>query len=255
MIEAHQLSKAYSNPGVSMGKGLFRFVEGTSITALKAVSFEVHKGEALGIIGSNGAGKSTLLKVLSRITSPSGGQAILRGRLSPLIGVGFGNHTELTGKQNIYFAAAVLGMDNREIDECLNGMLEFAQIGDYLNVPMKRFSDGMSLRLSFAIALHFMRDILFVDEALAAGDESFQHRCLARIQSFTRQGGTALLTSHDPKILGLLCERCLWLEKGQLVRIGNTSEVLSQYLAEAKTLGTRKDVFLDKAMNHEGPWT
>jgi len=197
--------------------------------ALKDVSFQVSRGETLGIIGANGAGKSTILKLLSKITAPTSGAITINGRLSALIEVGSGFHPELTGRENIYLSGSILGMRRREITEKLHSIIDFAGVRQFIDVPVKRYSSGMYVRLGFSIAAHLQPDILLLDEVLAVGDASFQAKCYARIKKMRDDGTTIIFISHDLNAVDFLCDRALLLSSGEIVADGSTSDVISQY--------------------------
>jgi lipopolysaccharide transport system ATP-binding protein len=199
--------------------------------ALKDVSFEVGQGEVVGIIGRNGAGKSTLLKILSRIVEPTLGSARLRGRLASLLEVGTGFHPELSGRENIYLNGAILGMRKAEIDRNFDEIVAFAEIEEFLDTPVKRYSSGMYVRLAFAVAAHLEPEILIVDEVLAVGDYSFQKKCLGKMHDVAAgDGRTILFVSHQMGALTQLCRRGILLEKGAVARIGPIDEVVQHYL-------------------------
>jgi lipopolysaccharide transport system ATP-binding protein len=189
--------------------------------ALRDVSFGVRPGETLGIIGRNGAGKSTLLKLMSKITRPTTGRMRLRGRVSALIEVGAGFHPELTGRENIYLTGAILGMSRAEITSKLSRIIDFSDIGQFIDVPVKRYSSGMYVRLGFSIAAHLDSDIMLLDEVLAVGDAAFQTKCAAYFSSLRRSGKTVLFVSHDLGIIERLCDRAILLERG-VVRADTT---------------------------------
>jgi lipopolysaccharide transport system ATP-binding protein len=197
--------------------------------AVNDVSFEVARGEAVGVIGHNGAGKSTVLKMLSNITTPTSGEIIIRGRLSALIEVGSGFHPELTGRENVFLCGAILGMRRREIAAKLDSIAEFAGLRPFLDVPVKRYSSGMYVRLGFSIAAHLEPDILLLDEVLAVGDASFQQKCLARIEELKRAGTTIVFISHDLMAVERLCDRVLLMNRGRLARDGSPHEVITEY--------------------------
>lgn len=201
------------------------------IWALKKVSFEVRRGEALGVIGKNGSGKSTLLKILSRITDPTSGEAMFRGRISSLLEVGTGFHPELTGRENIYLNGTILGMTKKEVDRKFDEIVEFSGVGRFLETPVKRYSSGMSVRLAFAVAAHLEPEILLVDEVLAVGDAEFQKKCLGKMESVAKGGRTVLLVSHNMGSIAHLCERALWLHEGKLELIGPATDVVGTYLS------------------------
>jgi lipopolysaccharide transport system ATP-binding protein len=200
--------------------------------ALRDVSFEVARGEAVGIIGSNGAGKTTLLKILSRITNPTAGEAALYGKLGSLLEVGTGFHPELTGRENVYFNGSILGMRKREIDRKFDEIVAFADIGDFIDTPVKRYSTGMAVRLAFAVPAHLDTDILLVDEILSVGDFRFQQRSLGKMQEQTQgEGRTVLFVSHNLGSVKTLTSRCVWLDHGVIRSIGPTDEVIRDYIA------------------------
>lgn len=199
--------------------------------ALRDVSFSVERGEIFGIIGANGAGKSTLLKILNRITPPSEGEAVLRGSVSSLLEVGTGFHPELTGRENVFFSGAIMGMRRQEIIRKFDDIVAFADIGRFLDTPVKRYSSGMQVRLAFSVAAHMEPEILLVDEVLAVGDASFQRRCLEKIREVsTRDKRTILFVSHNLAAVSALCNRCLYLKGGRVHMIGPTAEVIAAYL-------------------------
>jgi ABC-type polysaccharide/polyol phosphate transport system ATPase subunit len=200
--------------------------------ALKDVTFEVKQGEVLGIIGRNGAGKSTLLKVLSRITEPTEGRVLLRGRASSLLEVGTGFHPELTGRENIFLNGAVLGMTQREIQRKFDEIVSFAEVEKFLDTPVKHYSSGMYVRLAFAVAAHLEPEILIVDEVLAVGDVEFQKKCLGKIDDVARHDGrTVLLVSHNLAAIEELTHQSLLFDCGRLVGRGPTMEIVSAYLS------------------------
>ena len=202
------------------------------IWALKNVSFEVKRGEVVGIIGKNGAGKSTLLKILSRITEPTGGSVRISGRVASLLEVGTGFHSELTGRENIYLNGAILGMEKSEINRKFDEIVNFAEIEKFLDTPVKHYSSGMYMRLAFAVAAHLEPEILLVDEVLAVGDIEFQKKCLGRMGEVASQGRTVLFVSHNMNAISTLVNRCIYLKKGAIAAIGNKDKVISKYLEE-----------------------
>ncbi|MFH0855083.1 MAG: ABC transporter ATP-binding protein [Candidatus Omnitrophota bacterium] len=208
-----------------------------SFWALKDISFEVNPGERLGIIGRNGAGKSTLLKLLSRITEPTTGRAVIRGRIASLLEVGTGFHPELTGRENIFLNGAVLGMPRAQIKDKFDAMVAFAEVEKFLDTPVKRYSSGMYVRLAFAVAAHLDPDILVVDEVLAVGDAQFQKKCLGKMEEVsTQEGRTVLFVSHNMGAIGQLCQKSILLENGSLASTGETGVVIQRYL-EGKSSG------------------
>ena len=203
--------------------------------AIKDVSFGVRRGEALGIIGPNGSGKSTLVKLFSRITAPSEGTIILNGRLSALIELGAGFHPDLTGRENIFLNGSILGMTHREIAGKISDIVEFAEIGDFIDVPVKKYSTGMYVRLGFSIAAHLDSDIVLFDEVLAVGDVGFQARCFERVENLREAGKTVVLVSHDFAAIERICDRAVLLRSGQIEMIGEPSAVIEHYQAVASS--------------------
>ncbi len=202
-----------------------------SIWALRDVSFEVRRGEVIGIIGRNGAGKSTLLKVISRITEPTGGEIRVRGRLASLLEVGTGFHPELTGRENIFLNGAVLGMTRSEMEQRFDAIVDFAEIETFLDTPVKRYSSGMYLRLAFSVAAHLEPEILVLDEVLAVGDAAFQKKCLGRMGNVASEGRTVLFVSHNLAAVRSMCTRVFVIDGGELVFEGPVAEGIDFYLS------------------------
>lgn len=212
--------------------------------ALKDISFDVHRAEALGIIGHNGAGKSTILKLLSRITTPTGGEIMINGRLSALIEVGSGFHPELTGRENVYLNGSILGMRRREITEKLDSIIEFAELRQFIDTPVKRYSSGMYVRLGFSIAAHLDPDILLLDEVLAVGDASFQRKCIERITELKKGGTTIVFISHDLRAVEQLCDRVILLKRGHIEADGDPAATIALYQSASAQLSSQaKGVF------------
>jgi lipopolysaccharide transport system ATP-binding protein len=199
--------------------------------ALQDVSFKVQPGEVVGIIGKNGAGKSTLLKILSRITPPTRGRVETRGRVASLLEVGTGFHPELTGRENIFLNGAILGMMRREVACKLDSIVAFAEVEQFLDTPVKRYSSGMYVRLAFAVAAHLDPEILIVDEVLAVGDAGFQKKCLGKMSEVSTSGRTVLFVSHNMVAVKSLCEHALWLAQGTVNAFGPTRQVVGEYLS------------------------
>lgn len=197
--------------------------------ALHGVDFDVPQGEALGLVGRNGAGKSTLLKLLARVVRPTGGEAILRGRIGSLLEVGTGFHPDLTGRENIFLAGAFLGLKRAEIRSRFDEIVDFSEVSKFLDTPVKRYSSGMYTRLAFAVSAHLEADILLVDEVLAVGDAAFQRKCLGKMGDVTRQGRTVVFVSHSMQAVKSLCTRCLWLQGGKVHLDGSVREVADAY--------------------------
>jgi lipopolysaccharide transport system ATP-binding protein len=205
----------------------------TVIEALHDVSFEVPEGEVFGIIGRNGAGKSTLLKILSRITTPSGGRAAMRGRVASLLEVGTGFHPELTGRENVFLNGMLLGMPRRDVEAVFDDIVEFAGVQTYIDTPIKRYSSGMQLRLAFAVAAHLNADTIIVDEVLAVGDAEFQEKCAHTMRASTERGRTTLFVSHNMSLVENLCTRAMLLQGGEVAGIGSSEAIVRQYLRTA----------------------
>lgn len=203
--------------------------------ALKNISFEVKKGEVVGIIGRNGAGKSTLLKILSRITEPTEGRAQIYGRVGSLLEVGTGFNSELTGRENIYLNGAILGMKKAEIDRKFDEIVDFSGVEKFIDTPVKRYSSGMYVRLAFAVAAHLEAEILIIDEALAVGDAAFQKKCLGKMGDLAKGGRTVLLVTHNMGFISTLAERTVLLEQGKVKFLGETALTISTYLGDEAT--------------------
>lgn len=203
-----------------------------TLWALRNVSFDVQPGEVVGLIGRNGAGKSTLLKILSRITRPSHGRVELYGRVGSLLEVGTGFHPELTGRENIFLNGAILGMKRAEIVRKLDEIISFAELEKFIDVPVKRYSSGMYIRLAFAVAAHLDPEVLIVDEVLAVGDGAFQEKCLGKMNDVAQGGRTVLFVSHSMGSVADLCSRCLFIDGGELKEDGPPAEVIARYESE-----------------------
>lgn len=200
------------------------------IWALKDVSFEVKQGEVVGIIGPNGAGKSTLLKIISRITEPTAGRAILNGRVSSLLEVGTGFHPDLTGRENIYLNGTILGMSKLEVERKFDEIVAFSGVEKFIDTPVKRYSSGMQVRLAFSVGAHLEPEILLVDEVLAVGDASFQKKCLGKMGEVAKGGRTILFVSHNMQAVSGLCQRAIWFDDGMIQADGNVADVVQAYL-------------------------
>lgn len=197
--------------------------------ALKDVSFDLYQGDRLGVIGRNGAGKSTLLKLLSRITDPTEGRIEIRGRVSSLLEVGTGFHPELTGRENIFLNGTILGMKSREIRTKFDEIVAFAEVEQFLDTPVKRYSSGMYVRLAFSVAAHLEPEILIVDEVLAVGDAQFQRKCLGKMEEVNKEGRTVIFVSHNMTAVTSLCSRCILLERGRVISTGDSASVTGSY--------------------------
>ncbi|MDP6376439.1 MAG: ABC transporter ATP-binding protein [Pseudomonadales bacterium] len=203
-----------------------------SFWALRDVSFTINRGEVVGIIGPNGAGKSTLLKVLSRITEPTSGRAVIRGRVGSLLEVGTGFHSELTGRENVYLNGSILGMTREEVRANFDEIIEFSEVGKFIDTPVKHYSSGMRVRLAFSVAAHVQPEILIVDEVLTVGDVRFRKKCMEKMQEVGTNGGTVLVVSHNAQAITSMCERAIWLEDGKVRKDGPVDEVVTEYLGE-----------------------
>ena len=237
-LEFHNVSKQYTvksdEPVVAEGGRLARQLRrlrrrSETFSAVNDVSFQVRRGEALGIIGHNGAGKSTILKLLSSITAPTTGEITINGRLSALIEVGSGFHPELTGRENVFLSGSILGMRRREIATKLDSIVEFAGVRQFIDTPVKRYSSGMYVRLGFAIAAHLDPDILLLDEVLAVGDAAFQAKCIKRIKELEELGTTIVFISHDLGAVEKLCDRVILMQNGRVAGEGVPRDVIKQY--------------------------
>lgn len=249
VIQVDNLGKRYDCAGAQFGtslretiSGLFRlprkqavgsfaelYPEGSSLWALCGVSFSVEPGEVIGVLGRNGAGKSTLLKIISRITKPTEGRVEIRGRVGSLLEVGTGFHPELTGRENVFLSGAVLGMKRDEIFRKFDNIVEFSGIEQFLDMPVKRYSSGMYVRLAFAVAAHLDPDVLIVDEVLAVGDAPFQKKCMDKIRQIMHGGSSILLVSHNVNAVMALCTRALLLEQGRIVASGDVYDCVNHY--------------------------
>jgi len=248
IIEVENLSKRYrlGTIGVTSLRETFNrwwdgvrkrsaSAEAKDFWALQNISFAVQPGEVVGVIGRNGAGKSTLLKILSRITEPTAGRAVIRGRIASLLEVGTGFHPELTGRENIYLNGAILGMMRADIKKKLDEIVAFAEVDQFIDTPVKRYSSGMYVRLAFAVAAHLEPEVLIVDEVLAVGDSAFQKKCLGKMSDVAKHGRTVLFVSHNMTAVTSLCERVICLAGGRVVMEGPTARVTEQYLSAMVT--------------------
>ncbi len=198
---------------------LFQRRHAPELLALKDISFSVEQGETVALTGPNGSGKSTILKIVTGVVHPTRGRVRVAGKVCPLIELGAGFHHDLTGRDNVYLSGAVLGMAKRQIDQAFDAIVEFAELGDFMGVPLKRLSSGMQVRLGFSVAVHAQPEILIVDEVLAVGDAAFQSKCLDWLRWFQKQGGTILFVSHDPKLVYALSDRVLHLLGGEITEV------------------------------------
>lgn len=235
------LTQFLSNPAAYFIKHVNHPTE--ILWALKDISFTVQTGEVVGVIGANGAGKSTLLKVLSRITKPTSGQAMVKGRIGALLEVGTGFHPELTGRENVYLNGAILGMSREEIHKKFDAIVDFAGIERFIDTPVKRYSSGMELRLGFSVAAHLEPDILVVDEVLAVGDAAFQQKSLGKLNETASEGRTVIFVSHNMDLISNMCSKAFWIDKGQIREEGGAAAVVRSYLIGNKiTSVTQRDL-------------
>ncbi|MEW6172006.1 MAG: ABC transporter ATP-binding protein [Bacillota bacterium] len=219
------------------------------IWALKDVSFDVNRGEVVGIIGRNGAGKSTLLKILSRITEPTEGCAEIRGRVGSLLEVGTGFHPELTGRENIYLNGAILGMKKQEIEKKFAEIVDFAEVAQFIDTPVKYYSSGMSVRLAFSVAAHLEPEILMIDEVLAVGDTGFQKKCLGKMGDVARKGRTILFVSHNMAAVANFCTRVIMLKDGKIDYNGGTNDAIQRYI---EFFGSSRKISLSDRADRRG---
>jgi lipopolysaccharide transport system ATP-binding protein len=234
VIEADRVSKTFPHAGEAKLLRVhlmerFRGVKPTPFYALKNVSFKLEQGETLGLIGGNGAGKSTLLSLICGLGRPNSGRIAVNGRVAPLLELGSGFHPDLTGRENIFLNASLLGITRKQTEEHFDRIVEFSGIRDFIEEPIRTYSSGMNMRLAFSVAVHVDPDILVIDEVLSVGDQDFQARCFERILQFRKTGKTLLFVSHSPDLVRSLCERCLWLDHGEVMMVGATEDVLSAY--------------------------
>lgn len=239
ILEVHKISKRYQIQHIAGGylslreriqSGFsFEKTRKEEFFALDDISFDVHRGESVGIIGRNGAGKSTLLKILSRITPPSSGKIVTRGRIASLLEVGTGFHPELTGRENVYFNGSLLGMKRKEIDSKFDEIVDFSGVEKFLDTPLKHYSSGMQLRLAFAVAAFLEPEILVIDEVLAVGDAEFQKKCLGKMEDVTRSGRTILFVSHNMAAVENLCRKGVLLGGGKIIEQGSIQTVIGTY--------------------------
>lgn len=251
VIKVENISKKYSigkkeqyltlrDKLVELPGKLFKKQTKKEFWALKDISFEVKRGEVLGVIGRNGAGKSTLLKILSRIVEPTSGQITLKGRVASLLEVGTGFNQELTGRENIYLNGSILGMTKKEIKSKFDEIVKFSGIGKFLDTPVKHYSSGMYVRLAFSVAAHLESEILLVDEVLAVGDADFQKKCLGKMDSLAKSGRTVIFVSHDLESVEKLCKRAILLDDGTIKSIRLSSLIIKKYLSKIEKLSKTK---------------
>ena len=233
--------------------GAKNYNKGETFMALDGVSFDVRKGERIGLIGHNGAGKSTLLKLISRVTAPTGGTIGLNGRVASMLEVGTGFHGELTGRENIYMNGAILGMTKKEIDAKMEDIIEFSEVRQFIDTPVKRYSSGMYVKLAFSVAANLDSEIMIMDEVLSVGDMAFQKKCLDKMQTVSKNDGrTILYVSHNMNTIRQLCNRCIVLERGKVIFDGETEKAINIYLGDKEKA---KEKYVYKDIYHSGPRT
>ena len=217
------------DPNLRIGEKAYKKNE--KFTSLDGVSFDVKKGETIGLIGRNGAGKSTLLKLLSRVTAPTEGEIRIKGKISSMLEVGTGFHPELTGRENVYLNGAILGMSRKEVDERIEDIIEFSECRQFIDTPVKRYSSGMFVKLAFSVAAHLNSDIMLMDEVLAVGDMPFQKKCIEKMVSVAKdEGKTIIYVSHNMQTIRQLCSRCIVLDKGKVIFNGEVEDAINVYL-------------------------
>ncbi len=235
VLEVHNISKSFKDYKSEFKRVLSWFGAKAAIKEehhiLHDISFSIRQGEAIGIIGQNGAGKSTLLKIITGTLKPSGGSVHINGRISAILELGMGFHPDLTGRQNVYHSAGLMGFSHEEIDAVIDEIEAFAEIGEYFDQPVRTYSSGMQVRVAFGVATAYRPEILIIDEALSVGDAYFQHKSFDRIREFQKQGTTLLLVSHDKAAIQAICDRAILLEKGTVLKDGNPEEIMDFYNA------------------------
>ncbi len=231
---SHEKARSFQEIWLGLFKGKHAAKTVEKFWALRDVSLQIKRGESVALIGPNGAGKSTALKIIARIIDPSQGMVHVQGRMSALIELGAGFHHDLTGRENIFLNGSILGFNRQEMQARFDEIVSFAELEHFIDTELKRWSVGMVMRLGFSIATSVNPDILITDEILAVGDESFQRKCLRRINTFREAGGTILFVSHDMHAVRDLCERTIWLDHGTLQMDGPTEEVVTRYLASGQ---------------------
>jgi ABC-type polysaccharide/polyol phosphate transport system ATPase subunit len=240
LIEFEHVSKTFSHSGGAkllsahlMERLHWRAAKRGVFHALKDVSFRVERGECLAIVGGNGAGKSTLLSLVTGLCRPSEGRIQVNGRVAALLELGSGFHPELTGVENIFLNASLLGLSRKKAEACFDEIVEFSGVAEFIREPLRTYSSGMIMRLAFAVAVHVDPDILIVDEVLAVGDQAFQSKCFERIAEFKRAGKTLLFVSHSAQLVRQFCDRTIWLDNGEAVLVGTPDEVLNAYAGKS----------------------
>ena len=232
--------------------GAKNYNKGEKFMALNGVSFEVKKGEAIGLIGHNGAGKSTLLKLITRVTAPTEGKIYLNGRVASMLEVGTGFHGELTGRENVYMNGAILGMTKKEIDAKIEDIIDFSEVREFIDTPVKRYSSGMFVKLAFSVAAHLDAEIMLMDEVLAVGDMAFQNKCINKMKEVANSGRTIIYVSHNMNTIRKLCNRCVVLNKGEIEFVGNVETGINKYFAIRNS--SESEIALSK-IPRQMPWS
>ena len=243
VVSARALSKiyrVYARPVDRLVEGLLRRPRHTPFEALRSIDLEVPRGEGFGIIGENGAGKSTLLKILAGVTAPTSGVVEIRGTVASILELGSAFHNELTGRQNIALNAAMFGLDRNQVIERTPGIIDFSELGHFIDQPVKTYSTGMVMRLGFSIAIQVAPDVLIIDEALSVGDGYFQKKCMVHLKRYVDGGGTLLICSHAMYYISAFCKRALWMREGGIESLGPTQQVVPRYEAYLDNKGDRK---------------
>ena len=235
-IEVRDLWKRYRRPHQrvsTLKEALLAFFRGQTgyeeFWALRSISFTVEPGEVVGVVGPNGSGKSTLLAILARVLVPTRGTVRVEGRVCPMLELGTGFHPDLTGRENVYLNASLLGLNRRETRDRYGAIVEFAELAEFMEAPVKTYSSGMVVRLGFSVAVHLDPDVLLIDEVLGVGDEHFQHKSFERLMEFKQQGKTILVVSHELNAIGRFCERAIWLDHGHMMMDSTSDQVVQKY--------------------------
>ncbi len=262
-IRFHDVSKKFPRAGAqaqSVLELLLGMVRGkkeekkADLWALKGLTYEIKKGETVGFVGTNGSGKSTMLKLAARIMKPTSGLIEVAGRVSALLEMGAGFHNELTGRENVFLSGALMGLEQSQIEAVYDDVVAFSEVGDFIDIPVKHYSSGMYMRLAFSVAVHVKPDILFIDEILAVGDQSFQNKCFDRIHALKQSNMTIVIVSHDLRSMQNMCERLIWINQGEIVMSGEPRQVLSEYTTFTRERDQKKILDGVKGLNEHSRW-
>lgn len=255
IISVENISKKYFLTGQHHSKKSST-PKDNSFWALKDISFQLNQGDTLGIIGSNGSGKTTLLKILSQATAPTNGRVVQYGKLIPIIDIGSGFHPDLTGRENVFlYGTVMLGMKKADLEKNLDAIIEFSELGRFIDEPIKNYSNGMYLRLALSVALFCQLDILLLDEIFSVGDSAFMLKSYEKMNQIIQQAATVILASHSMDDIMRICNKCLWLEKGEIKMIGTTNEVISKYLQSNEYLSEKNTKIESLSLHHTKEWT